>query len=71
MRDPSNALGKAYAAALRDKARVLRTPYVLSLEVRTLIAADLEALAAIAETHPEVFGTDLADRLAQKDGKGD
>jgi hypothetical protein len=62
--DPENALGRAYAALLRERAQSLRTPLMLSLESRKRIAEDLDALAAIAEVAPHVFG--LIDRAKRR-----
>lgn len=53
--DPDNALGKAYASVLRERAALLRTGLLLSGEVRQRIAEDLDALGRIAEMHPECF----------------
>ncbi len=56
MTDPGNALGKAYAMALRERAQLLRSSLLVSVKVRGDIAYDLDALARIVELHPEVFG---------------
>ncbi len=52
---PEQILGKRYADSLRERATVLRTDFLLSRKVRAQIAADLEALAQIAESKPESF----------------
>lgn len=55
MTDPKNALGKAYAGTLRLSQTALRSNLVLTKDARERIADDLEALATLAEDHPEVF----------------
>lgn len=59
MSDPQNALGRAYAASLRERSALLRSGLLVSAALRNSIALDLEALADIAETHPDVFGCAL------------
>ena len=49
------AIGMAYASSLRMKADALRTPMMLTMEARVVVADALEALADIAETHPQCF----------------
>lgn len=56
MKDPQNALGRAYAASLHEKASALRSTFFLTAEARLSMAEDLEALAYLASNHPEVFG---------------
>jgi hypothetical protein len=48
-------LGKAYAAELHLRSKLMRSCFLLTRVARDLIARDLEALAYIAEHHPEVF----------------
>jgi hypothetical protein len=51
----TNRLGRSYAVALRERAQLLRTDLLLTKRARQLIADDLDALAQIAELHPQCF----------------
>lgn len=67
--DPENLLGRAYAVELRSRAQLLRTPLLISRDVRERVAADLDALAAIAEGNPEAFAALGAKASAKAKGK--
>ncbi len=54
--DHDNALGKAYAAVLRERIQVLKSGLALTRKTRDDIAYDLVALVWFAENNPEVFG---------------
>ncbi len=51
----TNRLGRSYAIALHERAQLLRTDFMLTKKARQLIADDLDALAQIAELHPQCF----------------
>ncbi len=54
-RKSDNREGVAYAAALRERSMLLRSSLLLSPQVRQTISEDIDALARIAELHPECF----------------
>lgn len=56
IQDPQNAIGKAYAEAIRLRAKAVESKLALSAHARLEVIRDLQTLAYFAEHHPEVFG---------------
>ncbi len=52
---PENTTGKLYAHELKGRAMLLRSSLLIYPAIREQIARDLDALAKLAELHPEVF----------------